>query len=947
MPLLSLVLVVADEQPDLGERVAGLVGAELDDVELIAIDDAAPAATAAALDALAGRDPRIRVLRQAVPIGTGPARNLGLEHATGDYVWFLAPTGRPAPGALAGVAEQLRAGSPDVLLVDRGAPGRLLARVAADGATTLDRRPRLATTAAHAADKIMRRAHLQGLGVRFGAGAGGELPVTWPALLAAGSIAAAPAARSVTGDDHGAPLERLANCDAVLAFVAAHPELPDGRRRLVLPAMLREELARLERLPERERPASFAALSEFWKRHRRGDEPVQGRAAALQVRAVERGDYRAFRALGAALRTRAALARRRRGLTRRGRRALGAVRRRRLERHYRARLREPLDPNLAVFAAYWYRGYACNPRAIYEKARELVPAMRGVWVVKPGAGEDVPAGVETVVRGTPEYYDVIARASVFVNNVNFPNHLVKREGTVHVMTHHGTPLKTMGMDLKDTPIAGAKMDFDALLRRCARWDFSVSSNRFSTEIWERVYPTGYESLEVGYPRNDVLVNAGEDEVRRVREELGIAPGQVAILYAPTHREHRSSYVPVLDPAAVAEALGPDHVVLARAHYFYDADPSPRHEGRVRDVAAHPSVEELCLAADVLVTDYSSIMFDYAVLDRPIVIHAPDWEAYRALRGTYFDLLAEPPGLVARTEDEVIAALRSGELSGEEATRARAAFRSALLLAGGRARGRACGPPRLARGARGGRPAPRAGRPMSGADDRRLVLVVGVGRSGTSLLSGILGQLGLHIPQPEVNADSTNPRGFGEPRWVVDFHTKLLNERRVTVNDARPVAWDVTGRSADSPDAYRELLEWLRGQMDRHGAVVVKDPRTSWFLPLWMRCSTELGVPPVFVTMLRHPAETLASARQVLRHLADGGQPRRRVAQRVARDRARHARPAPRVRPLRGPARRLAARGRSPRRGPRAAASDLDRPGPRGAGRRVRRPRAASQPRALG
>ena len=307
-----------------------------------------------------------------------------------------------------------------------------------------------------------------------------------------------------------------------------------------------------------------------------------------------------------------------------------------------------------------------------------MPGLRGVWVVKPGAAGSLPEGVESVVRGTPEYYDVIARAGVFVNNVNFPNHLVKREGTVHVMTHHGTPLKTMGMDLKDTPIAGAKMDFDALLRRCERWDFSVSSNRFSTEIWERVYPTSYESLEVGYPRNDVLVNAGEDEVRRIRAELGIEPGQIAILYAPTHREHRSSYVPVLDLAAVAAGLGPEYVVLARAHYFYDADPSLRElhrEGRVRDVASHPSVEELCLAADVLLTDYSSIMFDYAVLDRPIVIHAPDWEAYRALRGTYFDLMAEPPGHVTRTEDEVIAALRSGAASGEAATRARAEFRA--------------------------------------------------------------------------------------------------------------------------------------------------------------------------------------------------------------------------------------------------------------------------------
>ena len=93
------------------------------------------------------------------------------------------------------------------------------------------------------------------------------------------------------------------------------------------------------------------------------------------------------------------------------------------------------------------------------------------------------------------------------------------------------------------------------------------------------------------------------------------------------------------------------------------------------MADHPSVEELSLAADVLVTDYSSLMFDYAVLDRPIVIHAPDWEVYRTLRGTYFDLLAEPPGAVTRTDDELIAALRSGAAEDAAAEAARAAFRA--------------------------------------------------------------------------------------------------------------------------------------------------------------------------------------------------------------------------------------------------------------------------------
>jgi CDP-glycerol glycerophosphotransferase len=372
----------------------------------------------------------------------------------------------------------------------------------------------------------------------------------------------------------------------------------------------------------------------------------------------------------------------RRTVERTARRRAGRVRaqrrRRATERHYEQRRQEPVDPHLAAFAAYWYRGYSCNPQAIYEKALELVPGMRGVWVVEPRWASTMPAGVEHVINGTPEYWDLIARAGVLVNNVNWPNHLVKREDSVHVMTHHGTPLKRMGLDLRDAAIAGRKLDFPAMLRRSERWDFSVSSNRLSTLVWERTFPTGHETLEVGYPRNDALATATAGNVREIRARLGIEDGQTAVLYAPTHREWESEYVPVLDLAAVAERLGPDHVVLARAHYFYDQDPAMRRlrrDGRVLDVATHPSIQELCLAADVLVTDYSSLMFDYAVLDRPIVVHAPDWEVYRALRGTYFDLLAEPPGVVTRTDGELVDALTSGAARGPEAEALRAAFRA--------------------------------------------------------------------------------------------------------------------------------------------------------------------------------------------------------------------------------------------------------------------------------
>jgi hypothetical protein len=146
-------------------------------------------------------------------------------------------------------------------------------------------------------------------------------------------------------------------------------------------------------------------------------------------------------------------------------------------------------------------------------------------------------------------------------------------------------------------------------------------------------------------------------------------------------------------------------------------------------------------------------------------------------------------------------------------------------------------------------------------ERRLVLVVGVGRSGTSLLSGMLGQLGFHIPQPEVNADETNPHGFGEPRWVVDFHTKLLRQQRVTVNDARPAAFDKLARAGEEGAVSAELSGWLGEQLAIADALVVKDPRTVWFLPLWRRCAERHDLPLSYVTMLRHPAEIVMSARR--------------------------------------------------------------------------------------
>ena len=143
----------------------------------------------------------------------------------------------------------------------------------------------------------------------------------------------------------------------------------------------------------------------------------------------------------------------------------------------------------------------------------------------------------------------------------------------------------------------------------------------------------------------------------------------------------------------------------------------------------------------------------------------------------------------------------------------------------------------------------------------ILLLIGVGRSGTSAFVGIVRELGFHVPQPEVVADETNPRGFGEPRWVVDFHTRLLNQRSVTTIDSRPAAFATTADAATDDDVVAELRSWLEVQLVGTDRIVVKDPRISWFLPLWQRCATDLGADIRVVTMLRPPTEVLASAKQ--------------------------------------------------------------------------------------
>jgi len=696
---LSVVVPVHGVEDYLGECLDSVLSYRGQDVEVVAVDDCSPDRCGDVLDEYARADGRVRVVHLGRNVGLGPARNIGLEHARGEYVWFVDSDDRVADGALAEILARQAQTRPDVLFVG-------FARLLPSGALEPDpwrhlfhdppapavfspgERPSVLEMRTTAWSRVVRREFLLELRIPFGQGFYEDLPVSYPAVMAAARISLldrvcyvyrerrAGAITATTSERH---FDVFAQYAEVFAFVDAHPQVARTFRAAMFDRAIWHYTTLVEapdRVPRGARRAFYHRMSEDFHRHRPDGYRYPRGARGVKFRLVARDAYGVSLALRplnlVRLRLRSP-----------ARRALGSsARARRLARrvpslvYYHLQKRLPLDENLAVYAAYWYRGYLGNPRAVYEKARELAPWVHGVWVVGDEGAAALPAGADHVAPGSRRYLRVMARAAYLVNNVNFPHETSKRRGAVHVQTQHGTPLKAMGLDLRHSPAAGT-MNVDRLVEHCARWDYLVSANPLSSDVWRRVYPGHYEMLEVGYPRNDRLAVPRVDEVARIRSGLGIDDGQTAVLYAPTHREQQDESVPLPDLARLSSALGPSHVLLVCLHYLsapLDAVPSVDGGARVVDVSTSPPVEDLCLAADVLVSDYSSLMVDFAVLDRPIVVYAPDWEVYRRSRGVSFDLLAEPPGAVARTEEALLDCFRTGEVDGEAATKARAEFR---------------------------------------------------------------------------------------------------------------------------------------------------------------------------------------------------------------------------------------------------------------------------------
>ncbi|MFJ7203098.1 CDP-glycerol glycerophosphotransferase family protein [Streptomyces sp. NPDC098789] len=345
----------------------------------------------------------------------------------------------------------------------------------------------------------------------------------------------------------------------------------------------------------------------------------------------------------------------------------------------------PIKKGTVVFESHMGKQYSDSPKAIYEEMVRQGVAFDAVWSYAGARPTGFPKEATLVKRWSWPYLRALAQAEYWIDNQGFPLALAKRPGTTYIQTWHGSALKRMGFHEPRTKAQG----------RAGQAKFQKAVDRFDhflirSEHDARTLAKGFRLrdevlMRTGYPRNDALVaahRAEADSGERVRgplaAELGIAPDTKVLLYAPTFRANADGAVEgftfPFDVEEFAERLGDRFTLLVRTHYLNSVSLPPSVAGRVIDVSRRHDITPLLELADGLITDYSSVMFDYAVLDRPMVFFAYDYEKYTTdIRGTYFDLKEKAPGPVVATADELLQALGAFEEADAKYAESRARF----------------------------------------------------------------------------------------------------------------------------------------------------------------------------------------------------------------------------------------------------------------------------------
>lgn len=325
----------------------------------------------------------------------------------------------------------------------------------------------------------------------------------------------------------------------------------------------------------------------------------------------------------------------------------------------------PTNRKVILFESSVGRSYSGNPKYVYEELvrLKLDQQYKCIWILE-DMTTPIPGICGKVQRNRLRYFYYLAIAGTWIFDCRQPKYVIKKRQSIFVQTWHGTPLKRLALDMKilqmsgSTDLASYQKNF---IRNVRQWDFLLSQNPYSSQILRKAFDFQKTMLEIGYPRNDILFQPNKQDLAvRIKEKLGIPQNKKVILYAPTWRddlyvyENAYKFTLPFDLSKLFRSVQSEAVIILRMHYLVVDHLDVSEFGGNVFVSDHRhDIQELYLISDILITDYSSVMFDFSITNKPMLFYTFDIEHYRDnVRGFYFDLYKKAPGPIIENQSEL-------------------------------------------------------------------------------------------------------------------------------------------------------------------------------------------------------------------------------------------------------------------------------------------------------
>lgn len=334
------------------------------------------------------------------------------------------------------------------------------------------------------------------------------------------------------------------------------------------------------------------------------------------------------------------------------------------------KLKYKVDDKTIFFEVYDGRNYTCSPKAIYEKMLTMkeFKDFKFVWAFNDPSKHDVLKDKRLVIvkTKTRDYYKYISSSKYWIVNSIMDECITKKKGQVYVQCWHGTPLKRLRYDIE---VNGAVLNTIEEIRKrndrdASKFDYFISPSKYCTEKFTSAFnliALGKKNIiiEEGYPRNDALFNRNKKDIDKIKEKLGIPKDKKVICYLPTFRDNQHTsgvgytYNLAIDFDSLKKRFGKDYVILFKPHYFIaNKIDLSKYKNFVYNVANYDEINDIYLASDLLITDYSSVFFDYANLNRPVMFYMYDFDDYKNNLRDFYISLDELPGPIAKTQKEL-------------------------------------------------------------------------------------------------------------------------------------------------------------------------------------------------------------------------------------------------------------------------------------------------------